>query len=405
MDFKSKNFKKIKMLKSISYVAISKLVIVLSQFFFIISFAKILPVEELGIYALALSVISPIVWALTFDVPVKIISSSLETKNLFIILFPHILILSLLSLGIFLMSVILTEVPIFYFLLVLLLPLKIGEIISEIYNANLRREEKFIYFSLISSIRFFMIYVFGAVIIISGYQVTTCVTVMSIISIIFALLSLYRLVKKGFYFKLNISDIIQYVNRNIKLGLASGIKFFSSNIMRYFIAFQFGISALGYTVPIFYGLTVLASISSIFENVYSPKISKKISKRFFSFKLLKNELIILFLTSISIIISSLVLSDYYYNFFFLDNINNYHYLLIAFSFGWFFFTLRSILKVISFKFKMQYLQVKIQFIFLFLLIISMYTLSLYIGILGVAIAFVMSNIAICYYYIFQIMKY
>ncbi len=172
------------------------------------------------------------------------------------------------------MSVILTEVPIFYFLLLLLLPFKIGEIISEIDNANLRREEKFIHFSLISSIRFFTIYVFGAIVIIYGYQVVTCVTVLLIISIIFALWSLYRLVKRGFYFKLNISDIMPYVNRNINLGIASGIKFLSSNIMRYFIAFQFGISTLGYTVPIFYGLNVLASISTIFENIFL---------RFFSF--------------------------------------------------------------------------------------------------------------------------
>lgn len=405
MDFKNKNFKKIKLLKSISYVAISKLVIILSQFFFIISFTKILSVEDLGIYALALSVISPIVWALTFDVPIKIISNSLETKNLFIILFPHILILSLLSLGIFLMSVILTEVPIFYFLLLLLLPFKIGEIISEIDNANLRREEKFIHFSLISSIRFFTIYVFGAIVIIYGYQVVTCVTVLLIISIIFALWSLYRLVKRGFYFKLNISDIMPYVNRNINLGIASGIKFLSSNIMRYFIAFQFGISTLGYTVPIFYGLNVLASISTIFENIFSPKILKRMDK---GNKLLidsnKKEITILLLVSIFIIIFASLLSDYYYSFFFSENKENYHYLLITFSAGWFFFTSRSILKVISYKLKLQYLQIKIQFIFIFIMSVLMYVLSLFYGILGITIAFVISNVVICVYYIFNISK-
>mgnify|MGYP001188559184 CR=1 FL=1 len=393
------------MINPISYVGTSKVVIILSQFFFITAFTKTLPIEDLGTYALALSIVTPIVWSMNFDIPIKIISNTLETKNLLSLLFPNIFILILLSLVFLLLFVFSINLGNFCLFLLLTYILKFGEIITEIYNAELRIEQKFLHFSIFSSIRFFFVYTLGALAIIYGFQAVSAVAIISLISMLFSLLSLNNLIKKGFYFKINIKDIFNFAQKNKSLSIASGIKFFSSHLMRYFIAFQFGLSTLGYLVPIFYGLNVLTSISNIFENVYSPKISKKISKRIFSFRLFKKELMILLLTSISIIISSLVFSDYYYNFFFLDNINNYHYLLIAFSFGWFFYTLRSILKIISFKFKMQYLQVKIQFIFLFLLIIFMYTFSLYIGILGVAIAFVMSNILICYYYFYQIMKY
>ena len=392
------------MLKSISYVSISKLVIILSQLFFVATFAKILPVEDLGTYVLALSVITPIAWALTFDVPIKIISNSLETKNLFIILFPNIFFLSALIFIFFLMSVFSVEVSIFYLLILLLLVLKIGEIVSEIYNADLRQEEKFIYFSLVSSIRFFTIYAVGAVTIISGYQIIFTILVLSILSLAFGLWSFYRLFKSGFYFKLNINDVMPYVSRNQSLGIASGMKFFSTNLMRYFVAFQFGINILGYLTPIFYGLTALSSISTVFENIISPKISKRLGNNKFSVTSNKYELSILLAMSIFIIIFTLLLSNYFYSFFFLDDKENYHYLLVVFSIGWFFYTSRGILKVISYRLKLQYLQIKIQFIFIFLLSVLMYIFSLFFGILGVSIAFVISNAMVCFYYIFQIKR-
>ena len=404
MVYKYKTFKKIKLLKSISYVGISKLIIILSQLLFVGTFAKILPVEDLGIYALALSIVIPIVWALTFDAPIKIISNSLETKNLFIILFPNIFFLSALIMIYYLMLAFSFKVPIFYLLLLLLLLFKIGEIVSEIYNADLRREEKFIYFSFVSSIRFLIVYVSGSATIIFGYQVIPSIVVLTIISTVFALWSLYKLVKRGFHFKININNIMPYVNRNISLGIASGIKFFSTNLMRYFIALQFGISTLGYITPIFYGLTALSSISTIFENVISPKILKRIDNNNFSILSNKQELTLLLIVSILIIIFAVFLSNYYYSFFFSEDKNNYHYLLIAFSAGWIFITLRSILKITSYKLKLQHLQIKIQFMFMFLLLALMYILSLIYGILGVSIAFVISNIIICFYYMFQIKK-
>ena len=403
MDFKNKILKKLKLFKFISYIGISKLVIILSQFLFIGSFARILPVEDLGIYALALSIITPIVWALTFDIHIKIISNSIETKNLFIILFPNIFVLSLLSLIVFIISLILVKVSTFYFLFLLLMMLKIGEIISEIYNANLRFEKKFTYFSLVSSFRFLITYVFGAITIISGYPVIPCVIVISTISIIFALWNLYKLSKKGFYFKLNIKDVFPYVKQNISLGAASGIKFFSSNLLRYFIAFQYGISTLGYMTPIFYGLTVLSIIASIFESVFVPKILERINNRNqFSIASIKYEATILIFVSIFIFIVAALTSNYYYGFFFSENKENYHYLLIVFSVGWFFYISRSLLKIISYKIKLQYLQIKIQLIFIFLLSVLIYVLSSFFGILGVAIAFVISNIIICFYYMFKI---
>ena len=387
-----------KMLKHISYVSASKLVIILSQLLFLAVFAKTLPVEDLGIYALALAIVTPVVWALTFDVPVKIISSSLETKNLFVILFPNIIILSILSLTIFMV-----EESVFYWLLLLLFIVKFGEIVSEIEYANLRRKEKFKTFSLVSSIRFSFVYVFGAVAIISGNQVISSIAVLSIFSIAFALWSVFRLAREGWEFDLKFNNILPYISRNMNLGVASGLKFFSANLMRYFVAFQFGISSLGYMTPVFYGLTALSNISTIFDNVFSPKILKRIDDdNRFSIVSSKRELTILLWASIFIIILALLFSNYYYSFFFPGNDEDYHYLLMVFSLGWIFYVSRAILKVVSYKFKLQHLQVKIQLMFAFLLAIFMYIFSLFFGILGISIAFVVSSAIVSFYYIFKI---
>ena len=383
------------MLKSLSYVSASKLVIVLSQLLFLGVFAKTLPVEDLGIYALALAIVTPIAWALTFDAPVKIISNSLETKNLFVILFPNIIILSALSLTIFLV-----EAPIFYLLLLLLFIVKFGEIVSEIEYASLRREEKFKTFSIVSSIRFSFVYVFGAVAIISGNQVVVSIVVLSILSIAFALWSVFRLAREGWEFDLEFNNILPYISRNMNLGVASGLKFFSANLMRYFVAFQFGISSLGYMTPVFYGLTALSNISTIFDHVFSPKILKRIDDdNRFSIVSNKRELTILLWVSMLIIILALLFSDYYYSFFFPGNDEGYHYLLMVFSLGWIFYVSRAILKVVSYKFKLQHLQVKIQLMFAFLLAIFMFIFSLLFGVIGVALAFVLSSLLICVYYV------
>ena len=131
--------------------------------------------------------------------------------------------------------------------------------------------------------------------------------------------------------------------------------FFSDYKLRYFIGFQVGVSTLGFTMPIFYGLYVLSSFSTTFDNIISPKISKRIDKsNKFSIESNKYELTVLIIVSILNIFFAVLFSNYYYSFFFSENKENYHYLLITFSAGWFFFTSRSILKVISYKLKLQY---------------------------------------------------
>jgi len=386
------------MLKSISFVSASKLVVILSQFLFLAVFASKLPVEDFGNYALALSVVTPVVWALAFDAPVKIISNCLETKNLFVVLFPNIIILSALSSAIFLV-----EVSTFYLLLILLFVFKFGEIVSEIEYASLKREEKFITFSVVSSIRFSFVYVFGAVAIISGNQVVASIAILSILSMVFALWSVLRLTREGWKFDFKFNNILPYIVRNKNLGVASGLKFFSSNLMRYFIAFYFGISSLGYMTPVFYGLTALSNMTDIFYNVFSPKILKHIDDdNRFSIVSNKRELITLLFLSMLIIILTLLFSDDYYSFFYPENNENYHFLLIVFSFGWFFYVLRAVLKAVSYRLKLQHLQLKIQVIFAFLLTIFMFIFSWLFGVLGVSIAFVVSNAIVSFYYIFKI---
>lgn len=100
-----------------------------------------------------------------------------------------------------------------------------------------------------------------------------------------------------------------------------------------------------------------------------------------------------------IIILALLFSDYYYSFFFPGNDEGYHYLLMVFSLGWIFYVSRAILKVVSYKFELQHLQVKIQLMFAFLLAIFMFIFSLLVGVIGVALAFVLSNLLICVYYV------
>jgi O-antigen/teichoic acid export membrane protein len=190
-----------------------------------------------------------------------------------------------------------------------------------------------------------------------------------------------------------------YFKENISLGVASGLKFFSANLMRYFVAFQFGIVSLGYMTPIFYGLTTLSTVSTIFDNIFSPKLLKTMDRsNKFNLKSHKKEVVILLSTSILIFILSVLFSNYYYNFFFPNNDNGYHNLLIVFSIGWIFYVSRAMLKVVSFKLGLQHLQMKVQLMFLFILAILMSVFSFLFGVIGVALAFVISSSFISIYY-------
>jgi len=387
------------MLNSFFYVSVSKLIIVLSQFIFLLIFARTLPVVDLGFYALVLAVVTPLVWAFIFDVPVKIIANTLETKNLFVLLFPNLVVLIGLSMMTLSINIFAVDLSIRYLLILLIFILKFGEVIAEVEYAMLRRMEKFKLYALISSVRFLLIYISGAVAIISDYQVVPAIFILSTLSILFSFLSIHRLKSEGWKFDPRFEDIMPYFKENISLGVASGLKFFSANLMRYFVAFQFGIVSLGYMTPIFYGLTTLSTVSTIFDNIFSPKLLKTMDRsNKFNLKSHKKEVVILLSTSILIFILSVLFSNYYYNFFFPNNDNGYHNLLIVFSIGWIFYVSRAMLKVVSFKLGLQHLQMKVQLMFLFILAILMSVFSFLFGVIGVALAFVISSSFISIYY-------
>lgn len=387
------------MIKNTSYVGGSKLVIVCSQLVFIVTFAKHLPVEELGLYSLALATVTPMVWAVFFDVPIKIISSSLETKNLFVILFPNALLFSLLGLLIVGICVFTKEANVFYLMVLVLFGVKFSEVISEIEYANLRREEKFQEFSLISSVRFLVIYASGSLAIIFWEDMVNVLVVILVLAVFFAGLSINRLIKVGWKFQIHFHDLVPYMLRNRHLGVASGIKFISANSMRYFVSFQFGVSSLGYMTPIFYGLTGLSSISTIFDNVFSPKILKSIGKdNAFVIRQHKGVLVTLLSVSICIAFGAFFLSEWYYGLFYEVDKGGYHHLLMVFALGWFFYVARAILRAVSYRLGLQKLQVRIQISFMFILILLMYVLSLVFGMIGVALAFVLSSAFVTIYY-------
>ncbi len=387
------------MVKNASYVAGSKFVIVCSQLIFIATFAKHLPVEHLGLYSLALATVTPMVWAVFFDVPIKIISSSLETKNLFVILFPNALVFSVLSLLTVGICVFTKEANIFYLMALALFGVKFSEVVSEIEYANLRREEMFQEFSLISSVRFLVIYASGSLAIIFWEDVINVLVVILVLAVFFAGLSINRLIKVGWEFQLNFHDLVPYIIRNRNLGVASGVKYISANSMRYFVFFQFGVSSLGYMTPIFYGLTGLSTISTIFDNVFSPKILKSIGNdNVFAIRQHKEVLVTLLSVSICIAFGAFFLSEWYYGLFYEMDKGGYHYLLMVFALGWFFYVARAILRIVSYRLGLQKLQVRIQVSFMFILILLMYVLSFVFGILGVAVAFVLSSFLVTIYY-------
>lgn len=393
------------MLNNFFYVSVSKLIIIFSQFIFLLIFSQTLPVVDLGFYALVLAALTPLVWAFTLDVPVKIIANTLETKNLFVLFFPNLVVLIGLSVMTLLINIFAVDLPIRYLLILLIFIFKFGEVISELEYAMLRRMEKFKLYALISSVRYLLMYISGAVAIISGYQVVPAISILSALSIIFSFLSIHRLQSEGWKFDPKFKDIMPYIKKNISLGVASGLKFFSANLMRYFVAFQFGVVSLGYMTPIFYGLTTLSTVSTVFDNIFSPKLLKTIDRsNKFDLKSYKKEIVIILTTSVLIFILSVLFSDYYYNFFFPNNDEGYHYLLIVFSAGWIFYVSRAMLKVVSFKLGLQHLQTRVQLLFLFLLVILMNGFSFLFGVIGVALAFVISSSFICIYYFSKVSK-
>ena len=361
-----------------------------------------MPVEELGEYTLALSIVTPIFWMVIFDAPVKIISGILETKNLFVVLMPGFIVL--ICMAVVLASSALISGDYHWQLLIFSVSiLKFTEIISEIEFAVLRKNILFKLFSLIISVRYLFVYMGGATAILLDYEFIMVIIVLAILSSLFAIRSIVKLINLGWYFKIDESNVMVYMLKNKALGFASGLKFFGSNLMRYFVAFQFGVAGLGYLVPVFYGLTALSNISTIFDHVLSPRIVKKIAHDELVLPVHKiyGELSLLFMVYAVVIVASFALSEFYYGLFFKTDADGYHFLINIFSIGWLFFVLRAILKVISYRFNLQNIQVFVQTFFSVILLCLLFLFHFLFDLSGIAWALVLSNILICIYYLLR----
>ncbi len=387
------------MINSILYVSISRVVIILSQLVFIFVFSKNLSVESLGVFSLSVAIITPVVCALFFDSSAKVISDTLESNNIFVIVSPNLFVLSLFIIVLYTYDSY-ADITLNMIVLFLVFVLKVGEVISEIEFSYLRKYEKFRQYSTCSSVRFLTVYSLGSVFILLGFDFISVLTVLSTASLCFAFFSIYKLKGHGYYFNVDIKAVLEFVSRNKILGFAAGIKYFSSNLIRYFVVFKFGVITLGYLTPVFYGLSALSSVSTVFENVLSPRILKKIKYKDDDLVICKNkkELLVVFLTFLMIILSTVLFSRFYYSLFFPEIAFGYHKLLIVFSLGWIFYVFRGVLKIISYKFALQNLQLFVQLVFMSFLVFLMFILTPVFGVFGVALAFVASSIAVCVFY-------
>ena len=158
------------------------------------------------------------------------------------------------------------------------------------YEDCLKKKENFIKYSSFSSSRSLIVYLSASIGIYYEVSFINILYILLIFSLFFSIISIYKLINDGFFFKFNSNDAIKYIYHNKKLGLANAFQLSGSNMVKYFIVYKYGIISLGYMTPIFYALNVFTSISSIFESVFSSKISNRIEDSKIKIKIFIKEL-------------------------------------------------------------------------------------------------------------------
>ena len=83
---------------------------------------------------------------------------------------------------------------------------------------------------------------------------------------------------------------IVYIKSELHLGFAIGIKYLSTNSLRYVAVGAYGITTFGYMAPALFALTVFSNLGIIIENVLTPRVLKRIDIGEISFSAFKVDL-------------------------------------------------------------------------------------------------------------------
>lgn len=371
----------------------AKLFSVVMQFVFVVTISRNMHIDLVGFYTLSMAIISPVILSCSFDANTKVLSNKNDENNLFILFFIWILLFLL-----FLIPVFLLFDNQFYLILLAALIIKICESFTDFELANLRVMEKDNLYAYQLIIRSLCIYVLSSLIFITTSSIFLFLYSCILFCLLIIIYAFYSLKRYGFYFQFSFHNSLSYIKNNYLLSLSLYFKYFSSGILRYSVIIFYDLATLGFLTPVFYFMNGMSVILSSIESVIVVQVLK--SKNYLTQKLkllniLKN------FTFFYFIFGSLVyfLQDIYYRIFFEDQ-DNYSSLILLFYIGTLFFSLRGILRVISFNHNLANYQLKIQISFCIILASLIVFFNLIFGIFAFPLAYIFSNIIIITIYLF-----
>lgn len=357
----------------------------------------------MGTYMLAVSISIPLAYFLLMDAPSKILTGMSNTKNLFQILGPAfcfsfvlitLLILNHLSQFVNISSFIIL-IPVFFH--------KLSETIVELEIAYLKKHQ---YFKLIFWVilrRQFFIYLVSILMLFYGFNLVFIFITMALISCILSYFSILNLKKFGWSFKPVYFG--SYFRRELSLAFAIGLKFLSSNVLRYFVVYIYGLSIFGYMAPAFYALTAFSNVSTVLENVLTPRFLKIIQDKQQILSNVKLDLFLVSFASVIIFISAYLFAEDVYSLFYPEQKDKYASIIIIFSSGFFFYVMRAILKSVSIKIGLEKIQIYVQCFSILLLILLLLLFNTAYGVYAPALAFVLTSFGICALYLLLIVRH
>jgi O-antigen/teichoic acid export membrane protein len=386
------------MLSNFGLVGISRLFLMFAQIFIVYLLSQNYTPKDLGTYMLIVAISLPSVNFLLLDVPSKVLTDTVKNRNILEILGFKIIIAFILLLGTICFQ--LTEfsyISEFMVLFTAVFYIKAGQAVLELEIAELKKEEHFkeLFWLIIKSQ--LSVYLVMALMMLKTFDLVFVYAASAFVSCCVAALSLIRLTKKGWFAEFCLP--LAYLRSEFHLGVAVGLKFLTSNLLRFVAIAIYGVTTLGYMAPAFYSFTILSNLGTIVENIITPKILKRIDIGEFSFSAFKVEFLFVLILSLIISFSSYFLADDYYRFFFPDKIDEYSGMIIIFSLGYFFYVFRSVIKIVSFKFGLAKWQVFIQLLFSAVLILSILLMHGFAGVYGLALSYVIASIFICIFYL------
>lgn len=354
--------------------------------------------QALGMYMLFVAISVPVVNFLLMDASSKILAGIVKTRNILEVLGLILAVAFFLLLGIICYQLIeFNFIPDWVIPLPAIFYLKAGQAVIELEIAELKREERFkeLFWLIIKSQ--FLVYVIITLMMFKKIDLLFVYAASAFASCFMAATGLRRMMQNGWI--VGFRSPIVYIKSELHLGFAIGIKYLSGNLLRYVAVGAYGITTFGYMAPAFYSLTVFSNLGAVIENVLTPRVLKRIDIGEISFSAFKVELALVSVVSLLIMIGSYFTANFVYGFFYPEQADDYSALITIFSLGYFFYVLRSVMKVISFKFGLEKWQIGVQLLFMAILILSLLISSDFFGIYALGFAYVMASILICLFYL------